>query len=169
MNASTLCLGRTEDAVVIILEGKGLRRESEHLKSLYEEVVAEDQRTQSSRSFVVMLDRCEYLDSTFLGGLVRLAKRQRSGQADLRIVATPATVERLLGPCKLQKYLPVHSSFAGQLPDQWHVVDLDHPGDACVYHQLETHESLAELDIPQSAAFQRIAESIRKELQARDS
>ncbi len=170
MNPSMFFLGRSPDAEVVIIEGKGLRRQSEYLKSLFEDATeGQDENQVSDRPLVVMLDRCDYLDSTFLGGLVRLSKQNAHKETrTLRIVAGPETVKRLFGACKLQKYLPVQDSFSGRTPTQWQAVDLDQAGEDCVYHQLESHEALAELDIPQSDAFHRIAENIRKELQARE-
>lgn len=166
MTTPKLYLTETADATFVAVDGKGLRKQSEQVKSIYDDVV----HAGNERKLFVVLDRCSYLDSTFLGSLVQMTKRQR-GRAvvQLEIVADAATADRLFGPCNLDHYLPICDPQGVELPERWRVIESDPSSEDCAYHQLESHESLAELDIPDAPAFRQIADSLRRELRARDT
>ena len=166
MKMPMLSIAQTPAATFVAVEGKGLRRHSEQVKSLFDQFIREDE----SRKFVLVLDHCEYLDSTFLGSLVQMSKHHRGlSQNRLEIIGDEKMADRLFGPCNLQHYLPVSESSRWPLPTQWRAVEVDPTGEAGIYHQMEAHESLAELDIPDAPAFRRVADSIRKGLQGLDT
>lgn len=59
---------------------------------------------------VVNLQRAEYMDSTALGMLVGTLKRVREQGGDLRLVAPPARIRRLLEITRLVNVFPIDAS-----------------------------------------------------------
>lgn len=59
---------------------------------------------------VVNLQRAEYLDSTALGMLVGTLKRAREQGGDLRLVAPPSRIRRLLEITRLVNVFPIDAS-----------------------------------------------------------
>lgn len=59
---------------------------------------------------VVNLQRAEYLDSTALGMLVGALKRAREQGGDLRLVAPPSRIRRLLEITRLVNVFPIDAS-----------------------------------------------------------
>lgn len=166
MAASLMYVAETQEATFVAVEGKGLRRQSEYLRATFEKSI----KDTPTRKFIVVLEGCDYLDSTFLGNLVQMTKRQRGRQqAPFEIIADQRAAERLFATCNLQHYLPIEQTPSVCVPDRWQPVDPHPTGDECSYHQMESHECLGELDIPDAESFKRIAESMRRELRARDT
>lgn len=164
-HASLVSVGQSTDAVVIMIDGRGLRRESEAIKSVFDDIADHD----PDGRLVLVLNQCDYLDSTFLGSLVQMNKRIRGrARLNLQIVASRESTERLFGPSKLQHYLPIETDVDLKMPSDWKILDIDRHSSDCMYHQLDAHECLGELDIPQADAFRRIAAGIRRDLQSRD-
>ena len=154
-----LCVARTSDGYVVRVQGKGT---SAHSPSLAE-FVKGCLTANSQDSVAVDLLGCEYLDSTFLGCLLKL---QQTGTAKrFQVIADDAARKRLLTATGLDKFLTISSR---------------EPKSSCTFlkldaaelsprelgkHMMETHAALAEVPSASSSVFQRIASQLATELE----
>ncbi len=121
-------------------------------------------------ALVVDLAGCDYLDSTFLGCLVDLHKHYGMRQPSrFTVVAPPEAAHRLLGPTHLDRFLHIADAVpetignAVELPRE--VLGPDDLG----RHLLDCHRRLAEVEGPNQAIFQRIADRLATELEAKQA
>lgn len=157
---SAVKVGRTATGVSVRVEGRGTLREG---PAVHEFAV----RTLDSDPCTLTMDlsACDYLDSTFLGGLVDLYKRFGSHQAPrFAVVAPPEVARRLLSPTRLDGLVRVADG-APEVLGEFVEFLASAPG---LYdlgrHVMECHRRLAEVDGPRQASFQRIADQIEREL-----
>ena len=161
--SSELTVARTEQGYVVAVVGQGTRIQSPAVRDFISGAL------EDGASVVLDLSACNYLDSTFLGCLVILHKRsaaKESGCDGQRfcIHAGEEVVQKLLHPTRLDSILtcnaqpPATTGEAVPLP----VVDLERKEFG--KHLLDTHEELAAVDSPSSAAFRLVCDQLRNEL-----
>lgn len=155
-------MGRTHDGHVVRVEGRGTMCESRALLELAEGCLA-----GGNCSLTIDLSACEYLDSTFLGCLVKLHKRfQSSASGEFRVAADADHRRQLLAPTLLDRFLPLCQEgpdLVGQpVPLTPAEVDPKQLG----HHVMECHRLLAEVGGPNQAVFRRIADQLASELEA---
>jgi anti-anti-sigma regulatory factor len=157
---STTRVSRTRSGYNIRIVGRGTLRESPTVHAFAKHVL-----NNEPVSVVIDLTSCDYLDSTFLGGLIDLHRRYGFKQPTRLLVSAPPEARtRLLAPNCLDglfHYLQDEAEVAGQdveLP----TVSL--PKEELGRHVLECHRRLVELGGPAQAAFQGVVDRLAQEL-----
>lgn len=120
-------------------------------------------------SFVLDLDRCEYMDSTFLGTLAGIALRQRrSGHGNLIAVNVPPPIRRTMSLLGLTHVLDIRERRPEASPDQ--EVEI-HEGDKVemprteqVARMIEAHRRLIELDSGNEVRFKDVLKYLGESL-----
>jgi anti-anti-sigma factor len=155
------CAGGNGADFVVRIEGRGTLQESPAFKAFAVELLDD----HPSAMLTVELERCEYLDSTFLGCLVSLGRRYAQGHSKRFVIAaTPATRARLLAPTRLDRVLPLVDVFPPE-PPAWAEIPIEIPtAHDLGWHIMECHEELVETDAPQAPAFRAIVERLSHEL-----
>lgn len=162
---ATLTVGPTDSGFVVYLDGRGTMHEGPAFCRFVQQTLdAADEPT-----LVLCIDGCQYMDSTFLGGLIALHKRYSVG-SDRRFVvaASEDARQRLLKSARLDLILhlidhePACAGNRAVLPTP--------PADPRDFtrHAIECHRLLADIGGPQAAVFQLVAEQLTKELNATD-
>jgi anti-anti-sigma regulatory factor len=154
--------------VAPITNGCCIRVEGHATMTESEAAAAVAQRTLGSgdHSVVVFdLSDCVYLDSTFIGCLVSLARTHAKSKPARFMIAGPALKRKqLLGACGVDRIIPatdVAPDPCGDWVPLWPA-----PGDKLklMRHVMECHRTLSQIDSPMKAAFARIADEIEKDL-----
>jgi anti-anti-sigma factor len=159
---SALTVGWTRRGYCVRVAGRGTMRESPALRAVALQVLDEP----DGPALDVDLAACEYLDSTFLGGLLGLFRRfEQSGPSGrLAIVGPTEVLHRLLGPTRLDAILPLRAEcpepLGEEVPIPPQALDCDDLG----RHVLESHRRLAELGGATAVVFGPIADRIANEL-----
>ncbi|QEF97499.1 hypothetical protein Mal15_15390 [Stieleria maiorica] len=154
-----LCVSRTSGGFIVRVQGKGTATHSPAFAAFVKGCLVED----PAATVTVDLLGCEYLDSTFLGCLLKL---QRTGTAKrFHVVADDAARSRLLTATCLDKYLTLLSkapkstgTFLRIEPDEVSKQELGR-------HMQEAHEVLGELPSASASVFKRIAEQLAHDLE----
>jgi anti-anti-sigma factor len=151
---------RHDDRITFQVEGQGDMRLCPALRRFAEQGLAE-----GVTAVRIDLRPCTYLDSTFVGTLLRLKRAvARQGPGEFALVAPSPECCRLLHQMGLEQVLP--SVAADELPaDGW--VEL--PGEAedvraCQGDMVQAHQELARLDGPAGEPFRWLAGRLEEEL-----
>ena len=116
------------------------------------------------REFVVDLDACELMDSTFMGTLAGVALRLREiGQGGLRTVNVNARNASLLENLGLDQLFSVETGHATNAPATLRQAEPAGAGDD-KETVLEAHEALIEADAHNAVKFKDVVEYLRQEL-----
>ena len=120
-------------------------------------------------SYVLDLDRCEYMDSTFLGTLASIALRQkRAGHGSLIAVNVPPPIRRTMSLLGLTHVLDLRERRLEGQPDQ--VVEIaeapkvELSRSQQVAHMIEAHRRLVELDRGNEIRFQDVLKYLNESL-----
>ena len=155
-STSGLRLGKTAEGWLIRLEGKGTLMESTSFHQLVSE-----QLSEAGTQVCVDLSGCEYLDSTFLGCLVKLHTAAQGTQPpQFTVFAPPDACQRLLCALHLDRLLVVVDALPETVGETAYV-----PFTAPTREQLAdmlavAHRRLSQLGGPCAEQFARIAESM---------
>jgi anti-anti-sigma regulatory factor len=158
---SELFVGNTSDGLVIRLVGRGTMQESLAFRA-----AAESAAQSNADGGVIFFDatQCDYLDSTFLGGLIGIKKAcEQSGNRRFLIHAGNATRVKLFSTSSLDKYFDFVETCPEPLdlkPIEISAIDPTSLG----RHSMRCHEHLAERGGRNAAAFKSVADCLRKEL-----
>lgn len=156
-----ITVARFSSGVTIRVEGPGTVGESPVVHAFAEKVLSEP-----GQRVILDLGSCTYMDSTFLGGLIGLFKRDRQGQGDRFAIFAPEPQRRVLfGASRLDKVLP----FVSELPS---ALDAGMPLDAqgplsreeLARYIIDCHRRLAEIGGPEAQDYARVADEIASEL-----
>jgi anti-anti-sigma regulatory factor len=157
---SNLLIGRVDAGYLIVVMGRGTRRESAAVRQ-----VATESLGVGHHTVTIDLNGCDYLDSTFLGCLVHLHKLF-GGQHPPRFLVAGSRdkVQKLLAPCRLDTLLdithetPIIRDTLLSVPqrnlDQFEMAQ----------HVMECHRLLADLGGRDAPAFSAVANQLAKEL-----
>ena len=156
---------RTADGYMVRVEGHGKMCESLALRRFVESTLCDN-----SLSLCIDLNQAQYLDSTFLGCLIRLQKRWRQcQQGSFQIIATSQQVELLLAPSQLHRLLAISSEekprIGKEVPLETQKIEAESLGQ----HILECHRQLAEVEGPDQDVFRRVANQLANDLNDRSS
>lgn len=152
----------------IRVEGRGTMQESQPASDIAVRTLESD----PSAMVVYDLSACEYLDSTFLGGLVSLWRRfggvRESGGGECSpryaIFACQQRRQKLFGACGIDRILPALPQ-PPPIIGQWYVLPAaSHDPRELMRHVMQCHRALAQVECPMRAAFAKIADSIEKDL-----
>lgn len=161
MSATTvMSIGRSGDCCVIRVAGRGTMRDSKSFRNMAAEVL-----DSPPSAIVVDLERCDYLDSTFLGCLLSLHKRYNTAtERRFSLLAGPVAQQRLLRACHLDRVFSYCDS-SPEIASSWLPVPTLQPeARELGLHVMECHDELSEIDCPSAAAFRRVAEQLASEL-----
>jgi anti-anti-sigma factor len=153
-------IGQVQGVNWIRLIGKGTYTHSACFHEIVEEFFQ-----QHSRQVVVDLTRCSYLDSTFLGCLVRLCRQYHTPPGKrFVIVATEQKQVQLFASSQLQRFLIFDNAHAADT-NSWDEVEIMWTDARTLgRHVMQCHRTIGELNIPDADKFARIAEHLAAEL-----
>lgn len=168
---STILVGRVGELFWLRVEGKGTFQNSLQVKDAFERM------TQAGvREFVVDLERCPIMDSTFLGTLTGAAVNLRDVAGSVCVVnANPRNLQ-LMSSLGLDYILDVDSD-GQKFPEHRRRVTahLDRCAESTATttrkvqaeHVLEAHQALADLSEDNQCRFQDVIDFLEKELENR--
>ena len=161
---SKILVARGDDLGFIKVVGRGSFQNSGCLKAFYQQLLKE-----GVRRFVVDLEKCTYLDSTFLGILLGLGlKLKDAGNGLLHILnASPRNLELLknLGLDRLIQLESPRAKLNGVAESQLEEVNCPTPSRAeAAPTILEAHETLMEFDPRNIPKFKDVVEFLREDL-----
>jgi anti-sigma B factor antagonist len=161
-NANPITAGPTDQGVRLTVEGRGTLVESQSLRELVDAALAEP-----GARVIIDLDRCTYLDSTFLGMLVGVHKKYGAPPSRYAIVASLEARRTLFSLSRLDGVLcfvpapPAYSSEPQSLAA--HAIAADVLG----RHVVEAHRELAQLGGAEADRFRAVADAVAAELAGR--
>lgn len=162
---STLTVARSDAGYVVFLEGRATMNEGPAFHTFVTQLLDHAEEP----ALVVCADGCEYMDSTFLGGLISLHKKYSlTGRPRFIVAASRESRNRLLVSARLDLILkltdraPECSGNRSPIPTP--------PANSRDFtqHAIECHRLLAEIGGPQAAVFQLVADQLSKELADED-
>jgi anti-anti-sigma factor len=158
-----LRVAATADGCCVKIEGRGTMGESPSAEAVAARTLAHE----PSARVVFDLSGCDYLDSTFLGCIVRFYREHgKSTPPRFCVAAPPDRIRKLMGPCQLDRVIPIIPE-APEALGPWVDVPVCHLASGeMARHIMECHRLLAEVDGPMRDAFLRIAEQLQRELDA---
>ncbi len=158
---SVVRFGRIGSEHVVRIDGRGTQDESPGFYAFVERILENEPSTR----MVLDLHNCEYLDSTFLGCLLKLHKhfgQQRS--ARFVIAASRETCTRLFTSTRLDRILNLTDA-EPEAPVEWKTIPAGELGkEELGRHVMQSHQRLAELGGPRAAAFGLVAEQLARDL-----
>lgn len=171
--SSSVLVGCVDRTAWVKVEGRGSFQNSSGLKEFVKQMIQ-----RGFREFVVDLQDCEQMDSTFMGTLAGVALRLRElGQGSLRATNVNERNSDLLSSLGLDQLFTVESlgSIAAEtepLPDD-DALRVAEPkaleAEAQKQAVLEAHEALVEADRANAVKFKDVLEFLRNELNAQGS
>jgi anti-anti-sigma regulatory factor len=161
--ACEFLIGRFANGFVVRVVGRGTMQESPAF-------CAAVSRALDSGVVVFDANRCEYLDSTFLGCLIGLKKScEHFLERRFLIAAAPAIRIKLFCTSSLDKYF----DFVEVCPEtegQTTTVDVESPErEVLGRHVMRCHATLAEMGGREATAFKSVADGLAKQLGDRAS
>lgn len=116
------------------------------------------------RDFVVDLEECELMDSTFMGTLAGVALRLREiGQGGLRAVNVNVRNASLFENLGLDQLFTVETGHAANAPGTLRQAE-EVDGENAKETVLEAHEALIEADAHNAVKFKDVVDYLRQEL-----
>ncbi|HEY0715783.1 MAG TPA: STAS domain-containing protein [Polyangia bacterium] len=160
---SRISVARYDRGVCIRVEGAGTVAESPVMHAFAERVLA-----NGRGNVIIDLGACNYLDSTFLGGLVSLFKREAANGGRFAIYAPAPARQSLFSTSRLDRVFPFVDELpavGGEcLPLEAHIAT---SRDDLGQYVVECHRRLAELGGPEAETFGRVADAIANEITTR--
>ncbi|RFC46173.1 MAG: Anti-anti-sigma regulatory factor (antagonist of anti-sigma factor) [Verrucomicrobia bacterium] len=165
-NPSSIQVGVAQGAVWIKVEGKGSFQNSTSLKEFSKEMVA-----RGHRHFVIDLNACPVMDSTFMGTLAGLALKIRTeGTGEIQVINLNERNHSLLCNLGLDQLLKVENSQGSAVETQVQTHALtaaatDKLTEATT--MLEAHEAVVAVAPENVTKFKDVLEFLRQDIQAR--
>ncbi|CAN5585495.1 hypothetical protein BH09VER1_BH09VER1_40420 [soil metagenome] len=168
---SSVLVGCIERTAWVKVEGRGTFQNSAGLKEYVKQMIQ-----RGFRDFVVDLNDCEQMDSTFMGTLAGVALRLREiGQGALRAINVNERNLGLLSSLGLDQLFQVEAvaTTPDSLPKEPQLKEAvpSEPVDPSTQKQavLEAHEDLVKVDAANEVKFRDVLDFLRQELNAPDS
>ncbi|MEQ1859784.1 MAG: STAS domain-containing protein [Chthoniobacteraceae bacterium] len=163
MNSTpSILVGTTSRVVWVRVDGKGSFLNATGLKEF-----ARKMTDRGYREFVVDLDHCPLMDSTFMGTLTGMALRLREiGSGELRIVHLNTRNHDLLTNLGLDQLMTLDASAppSSQQPAQQPLPADDVDKKTRAETMLEAHQDLVEANPENEAKFKDVLEYLRHDL-----
>lgn len=168
--ASTFEVARTGDAVYIHVPGLGNMTNAPSLKEFIDAMLKE-----GFRRFVIDLDGCRGVDSTFMGTLLDVAttaregarpSREQDGEAGVLLVNVDDHCRKQLGSVGLDAFIPIRPGHT-RLPEGVELRELparDVAAPDRVKLILKAHQELVAIDARNEAKFGSFLEGLLKDL-----
>lgn len=166
-SSDSICFAELSDGVVVIrVAGRGSFSNSVELKSLADAMLSRPHVPRTR--FIVDLERCSTMDSTFMGILASLGLRQKrdSGAAMAIVNANPQTV-RLLETLGLAHFMDVRPLGKISAADdaQFHTAECDKTDRiGQIIHMIQAHECLCEADSQNEVRFEGVLKYLNDSL-----
>ena len=160
---SSILVGVNGPAVWVRVEGKGNFLNSGNLKEFAQEMV-----NRGYREFVIDLEHCAMMDSTFMGTMAAVALRLRElGQGHLHVVHAGERSRELLSGLGLDQIFDIRSN--GALPPECQEVkESAHDGGAEKRERTETmleaHEALCQAAPENLSRFKDVLDYLKQDL-----
>lgn len=157
--SSSVLVGSLGRTVWLKVNGRGTFQNSPGVKEFVKQMIQ-----RGHRDFVVDLDACELMDSTFMGTLAGVALRLREiGQGGLRAVNVNDRNSSLLENLGLDHLFTVETGHAADAPATLRQAE-PAKADDTKETVLEAHEALIEADAQNAVKFKDVVEYLRQEL-----
>jgi anti-anti-sigma factor len=161
---SSIQVGVNGDAVWVKVEGKGSFLNSGNLKEFTREMV-----NRGYREFVVDLENCAMMDSTFMGTMAGVALRLKElGQGHLHVVHCGERSRSLLMGLGLDQIFDIHSN--GNAAPQCELLQRDKNGSTADQKKqvsadmLHAHEALCEAAPENLSKFKDVLDYLKQDL-----
>ena len=155
----------TADVTVIRIQGRGTFHNSIELQHLT--------RTLRDKNplirFIIDLDKCDYLDSTFMGTLARISLEQnKAGAGYTTVLNTQEHTQRLLRNLGLSYILDIRENTVS-VPVQekdFQKADTQEPASKFdqIVHMIKAHEQLIDIDNQNEVRFQSVLKYLMESL-----
>jgi len=161
---SSIQVGVNGPAVWVRVEGKGTFLNSGSLKEFAQEMV-----NRGYREFVIDLEHCAMMDSTFMGTMAALALRLKElGQGHLRVIHCGDRSQQLLSGLGLDQIFEIHSN--GATPPECQKMKENAPDVADSEKKkraetmLEAHEALCKAAPENFSRFKDVLDYLKQDL-----
>jgi anti-sigma B factor antagonist len=156
----SILVGTTDRVVWVRVEGKGSFLNATGLKEF-----AKEMTNRGFRQFIVDLDKCPLMDSTFMGTLTGMALRLRElGTGDVTIVRLNQRNRDLLTNLGLDQLMTLDASVTAQQPTQQPLAAAEPDKQARAETMLEAHQDLVDANPANQAKFKDVLEYLRQDL-----
>ena len=162
---SSIQVGVNGQAVWVKVEGKGNFLNSGNLKEFAKEMV-----NRGYREFIVDLENCAMMDSTFMGTMAGVALRLKEiGHGHLHVIHCGQRSRDLLTGLGLDQIFHIHSNGSGT-PDYNPIPDLTEPEPSIqkqrqAQQMLDAHEALCEAAPENFSRFKDVLDYLKQDLQ----
>lgn len=158
---STIFVGQHERTVWIRVDGRGSFENAPCLKDFVRRMIS-----KGHSDFIVDLEPCDTMDSTFMGILASIAFRLRElGDGTLHVVRANKRNYELLEGLGLDHLFPVEPDPASPPPPSLHATGDFHAGEETPKTTiLQAHQALVEADPRNAIRFQDVIEYLRLEV-----
>ncbi len=158
---SPILVGETRTHVWIRVRGRGSFHVSSGIKRFAAHMIA-----QSKNSFIIDLEECSGMDSTFMGTLTGIALQVHKTGGEVQVIAAGDRNRASLENLGLDQLIVIRNEKPGELPH------LDPPHDAGVVPDksesartmLDAHQALIEARPGNFGIFQDVMEFLEKEI-----
>ncbi|MFM8364446.1 MAG: STAS domain-containing protein [Verrucomicrobiota bacterium] len=160
-NLSSILVGSANGTVWMKLVGRGTFENCQGLKEFSRRMIQ-----RGHRDFVLDLEKCELMDSTFMGTLAALAFNLReTREGGLRVVRANRRNFSLLESLGLDHLFSVEPEPADPAPQSLQASGVpEAPAELTKADILVAHEALVEADPRNAVRFQDVIEYLRQEL-----
>lgn len=161
ISPSSVLVGNLGRTVWIKVDGRGTFQNSPGVKEFVKQMIQ-----RGHRDFVVDLEACELMDSTFMGTLAGVALRLREiGQGTLRAINVNARNASLLQNLGLDHIFDVQAGTMNVTPNTLHEApSLKTSPEEQKGAVLAAHEALVQADAQNAVKFRDVIEYLRQEL-----
>ena len=158
MGTSKVLVGNVGKTMWIKMEGRGTFQNSGGIKEFTQQLI-----NRGHRDFVIDLQDCEMMDSTFMGTLAGIALRLKEmGQGELRAVRANARNRELLENLGLDRIIHVEAHLHEPAPTATDLAEKEALDDDGAHKTvLAAHEALVKADPANAARFQDVLEFLR--------
>jgi anti-anti-sigma factor len=158
------------DIVVIRIDGRGSNLNSPAFQQVADGCFAQNPKTR----FIIDLENCPTMDSTFMGALGGISRRQfRAGTGMTTVVNMSAQVHRLLEILGLDQVLDLRQEPTGQPIPPVEGYEIGQPPELSrierTIHMIQAHEELVSLDGQNEVRFEGVLQHLRQSLERQRS
>jgi anti-anti-sigma factor len=165
MDESTILVAHESETGFIRVLGKGSFKNAKLIKSF-----ADSARTDGVNRFIIDLQQCKHMDSTFMGVLAGLASHQKkAGLEAPKCVNLSARNRELLETLGLDKILNLASRSDESTDKDFEALaamDEEEDKKESAQTMLEAHENLIEADSRNATKFQDVVKFLKRKLDA---
>jgi anti-anti-sigma factor len=157
--SSSVLVGSLGRTVWLKVSGRGTFQNSPNVKEFVKQMIE-----RGHRDFVIDLDGCELMDSTFMGTLAGIALRLREvGEGGLKAVNVNPRNASLLENLGLDQLFDVEAGQGAPAPASLRQAEAV-PEENARETVLKAHEALIEADAENAIKFQDVVDYLRQEL-----